>query len=560
MWVFIPVLLSFVNCAFWMAHATAETGVDGNVCNEGEDSNNVPSCTSPNDQTIDGTSKITDGCTLVMAPSGVPDGGWGIYTLTPRKRGQKVLDHGDIVIHITDPNPHSAHEMMRLIWGYIWDGQETGGHYEGMRVMSAVSGFGALTNGVPRDPSIVHGRPSVDDAGLKRNKFPGAGAISHYHNFTWTMAKDLDAGEELYIEYGPGWFKERGIDGNGSLRKFDVSDLREAGYCLDHIEGGAPSRIEGAGRGAFASRDLQEGSIVAPVPLLALSRASLQSFRERRDGSRFASSQLLQNYCLGHPDSSLLLYPYSHGVNFINHDSNSPNVKLQWWEGSHAFFEKSFIELQQSNTSQLMLELIATRSIRKGEEIVLDYGQEWLRAWTNHVRKWQPREDVSHISAEAMNNDNDFIVLRTREEQLSKPYPADVFTSCYYRYSDFAKANGRPPATGPDPTQTVARWKPGMKESRNLRPCVIIQRDAAMKEQEVNDVGRYFYTVRVMNRPSLRAEERIQKDHVHFATHVPRSAIMFSDKTYTSDQHLEHAFRKEIGMGDLFPDQWKDLV
>lgn len=458
---------------------------------------------------------------------------------------------GDIIIHVPDPNLQHAHKMRSLIWNYMWEGQEAFGHYEGRRVFSISGGMGTLANSVSKDPNLVHGLPSVDNAGLSRG-FAGAGSSTHHHNYTWSLTKDLDAGDELLVEYGAAWFKERGLDGEVSPRKFSQSTLQDIGYCLDNIVPGI-SRIEGAGRGAFSSRYLDEGSVVAPVPLVALSRSSLEMTKEKQDGSIVKTTQLLQNYCFGHSDSSLLLYPYSHGVNYINHGS-SPNVELRWWDGSAANFDKPLLELQQSSNSQLMLELVATRPISKGEEILLDYGAEWEQAWKDHVKAWQSRDiDMKHVSAESMNGSDKYSILRTQQEQQTNPYPIDVFTSCYYRYADHAKADQSSAPTNAAPARSVSTWDETMIASHNLRPCVVVRRD----QSEARD---FQYTVHIMNRPMLDEVERIPKGHMHFVTHVPRHAILFSDKTYSSDQHLEYAFRKEFGLGDLFPSQWKDLL
>ena len=451
--------------------------------------------------------------------------------------------------------------MRRLIWDYIWDGQETGGHYEGMRAMSVVPGMGMLVNGEAKRHNIIPHFPSVDDGGLKRGISPGAGAVTHHHNFTWLVGHDLVAGDELFLDYGPGWFRERGFVDTAPPKKWEVSHLRQTGYCLDNIAPG-PSLVKGAARGGFATRDLEKGSIIAPVPVIALSSASLEMIKERTDGSTVTSTQLLKNYCFGHPDSKLLLYPYSHGINLVNHHSSIPNAKLQWWAGSILYFNKTLLELQQS--SQLMLELVATRPIKNGEEIYLDYGNEWAKAWKDHVDSWQAEPDNRHISAESMNNrKEEYFILRTEKEQQSHPYPADVFTSCYYSYSDYSSKNHHPlSTTNSAPTRSITEWKPTSRviSLRNLRPCLVIRRDIARTNVNNNgDSSSQIYTVRVMNRVGLAESERIPKGHAHLVTHVPRHAIVFSDKIYTSDQHLLNSFRKEIGLGDLFPSQWKDF-
>jgi len=70
-----------------------------------------------------------------------------------------------------------------------------------------------------------------------------------------------------------------------------------------------PTSQSVAGRGAVATRDLAAGRVVAPVPVLPLQRASLV-VSTNSTTTTTPQHQLLLNYCLGHRDSSLLLYPY----------------------------------------------------------------------------------------------------------------------------------------------------------------------------------------------------------------------------------------------------------
>ncbi|KAL7481472.1 hypothetical protein ACHAW6_007166 [Cyclotella cf. meneghiniana] len=569
-------------------------------------------------------SAVPDECRLVMAPSALHHGGWGVFSMVPRKKGALafervlalssssscslsscshsnnrpndrptdrpiILHPGDILIHITDPNPHQAHTMRRFVWDYLWDGTQTYGHYEGRYVLSAMPGLGMAANGMlfrganlrlggtdgrdddddddeTGDDFVVRGM-KADDAGLKRGEEPGAGAVSHYHDVSWRFRRDVDTGEELFVEYGKGWFRERGFDVTEDERPAEaprtrktVRELKNEGYCLDNLVPG-PSVLRGAGRGAFASRDIPQGQIIAPVPVIPLSSLGLDMMRIREDGSVVASSQLLKNYCFGHPDSSLLFFPYSHAVHFINHHSTAANAELRWWNGSVAYFNRTFSELQQSPSVQLMLELVATRPIEEGEEVYLDYGPDWAEAWKNHVRDWHRRKEQGSIeqhslTSEEMNNDDAFHVIRTLEEQQIQPYPKDVFTSCYYRHSEqMLLPNERKHPNA----KAVTAWKntPGLKSSQNLRPCLVVGREPSSGHDAQS---AYFYTVRIMNRPGLKDTERIPQGYEFIVTNVPRHALLYSDKTYSSDQHLESAFRKEMSLGDLFPAQWKDRL
>ena len=72
---------------------------------------------------------------------------------------------------------------------------------------------------------------------------------------------------------------------------------------------------------------------------------------------------------------------------------------------------------------------------------------------------------------------NDVVrALRTEKELKAHPYPTNVFTSCYYRYTDNKKEADK--QIGQEGV-TAFQWKAtrNLFELRNLRPCTILQRD-----------------------------------------------------------------------------------
>ena len=498
-------------------------------------------------------SAVPPECTIVMAESSIPNAGWGVFSLETLKAGETLpmSSTADIVVHITDPNPLTAHGMKKVIWEYLWDGQEVGGQYEGQKVMSFAPGIGTLANGEATKFNVIPTKPVKDGAGLDRKTSPGAGAISHYHNLTWKVVKDITPGSEIFVNYGEGWFKERGYTEQPSaVGQRSTEWLRQNGYCLDNLVPGKSS-LPHAGRGAFAKRDIEVGSVLAPVPVLPILSESLSMAKEHESTGRVVfSEQLLRNYCFGHRNSSLLLYPYSSMVNYINHASNgSPNVKLRWSEGSEILFSDPLSNLQLPH-SRLLLELVATRSIKAGDELLLDYGKDWEDAWNQHVATWKPHLNEQFFMSSQDANDNEKMngILQTALELQSSPYPDNLFTSCYYRVnleSNFAE---------PINERQVFEWvetRSLTQESRNLRPCLVVDRQTSLS-------GVTFYTVRIFNRPGLAPSERIPPGRPYIVTGVPGYAIEFSEKLYTSDQHLERAFRKEIGL-DVFPLQWMDL-
>ena len=532
-------------------------------------------------------------CQTVMATSSFPHAGWGIFTLVPRSKHQPIFPQGgDLVLQLVDvphnyyyyyprgytPSHKNAQQqhtentnssssstnssMRRWIHEYVWNAEETGGQYEGMHVWSCVPGVGSLANGLP-SPYYYNALPfvpTVSDGGVgTRAQSPGAGAVTHYHNFSFYLQKDLQAGTEVILNYGQEWFQERSSTrpfrsmSETSLQQYsrhppshDLEFLYETGFCLDNLRPGT-SKIQHAGRGAFADRELPRGSIVLPVPVMPISHKDVMNIvRKKKDGSTVHQKQLMLNYCLGHSNSSLLLYPYGPFFGLVNHHTQKANVKLQW-SAIDRLHQLSLKEAQTENTTGLM-ELVAIRDIAKGEEILLDYGKDFAKAWQEHAQNWKPVSGAhlyipSYVQEDVTKN------LRTEAELKSHPYPENLFTSCFYRYSDNSNVQ----------TETASgvlkiKWKlsRGLFELQNLRPCSILSR-----EQDAN--GRTTYTVQIRNRPGLSKNERLPRGSIHIVSNVPRSAIRFSDLIYTTDQHLENAFRYSLTVEGLYPESWMDL-
>jgi hypothetical protein len=268
---------------------------------------------------------------------------------------------------------------------------------------------------------------------------------------------------------------------------------------------------------------------------------------------------------------SLVLYR-TRFRSLINHGGGKhANARLQWSTSKELYGSKVLddptwfhqLTVEQILSGQLLLnrtafllELVATRPIRKGEEVLLDYGRDWVEAWVNHSQHWQPDPGANSYAPSYVHNDV-IQILRTEKELKYQPYPDNVFTSCFYRYTDNKEKAAKLPKNGDG--VTAFRWQltKGLFDPRNLRPCSVLQRH----EETMDGGSRTTFTVQIRNRYGLSPEQRIPKGELHIVTHVPRQAIRFSDKIYTTDQHLENAFRHEIGLPDgIFPELWKDLA
>ncbi len=325
--------------------------------------------------------------------------------------------------------------------------------------------------------------------------------------------------------------------------------LYENGRCLDEIALGN-STIPGAGRGAIARRAIKKGEFVSASPMLQLDRKSMDLFEEyEEDGSIYhEGQQLLLNYCYGHKNSSLLLYPVAPVVSAINHNSvENANTKIQWSTLSNhqmAWMQKSPKDILTIQKSGLFVDFIATRDIQEGEEIFINYGAEWEDAWTNHVENWQPIEDATNYKASwHFNTVKD--VIKTHQEE---PYPENILILCTIPqdgWIDYAEVVNSP--FGKAMIWSYEDDNIFFDAFENASPCTILDRETSPGDSGVED----YYTARIESHDDV---------HGQVVTRIPRQFIFFADKPYTVDEFLPNAFRHEIMVpDDFYPHLWMDL-
>jgi hypothetical protein len=560
------------------------------------------------------------GCRLYLAPttssSPTTPSGLGLFTTRSIKRGQPIT-FPDIIIQIND---YLNANIGQLITEYSWDAAKFGGNLEGKSVASVLPGIGSLANGntnFKKSNVIPYNQCDVDEANVPRTTSAGAGSFTHYHNLTFFASNDIYAGEELFIYHDK---KDSFFDAriqrsendssndihndfnNGSNEKKNqpqrsVEWITQNGICLDNIKAGK-SKIKGAGRGAIATRFIPKGSIIAPIPLVVIpDRDSLLvKYPKKKNKKQQIKMQLLLNYCFGHTNSSVLFFPTSPIVNLINHapttimsttddaedvvgtvstkQSKTANAKIQWstsqfhkgkeWPQTLSIEDLKNQELHSSSySSGLMMEYIAIRDIQPKEEILFDYGKAWTNAWSNHESTWQPPNNAKSYSPAYVMEDVAGL-LRIEKEQVDNPYSSNIEISCFYQYSIFKEnrndgivsSSSASKNTKSSGQVTTVKWQMDRKtfEFKNLRPFNVMSREKLQN-------GHWIYTVMMKNRPGLAKEEMIPKGEMHVVNVVPRGAIRFTDKMYSTDQHLPNAFRHEIGIpDDMFPEAWMDSI
>ena len=356
----------------------------------------------------------------------------------------------------------------------------------------------------------------------------------------------------------------------GTLVDRSIEWIKDNGICLDLIRPGK-STIPGAGKGGFAQGFMKKGTIVSPGPLLNVKDKKFMKLHdlydedtnelEELDGQEVIGEQLLVNYCYGHVESPLLFCPQTNMI-LLNHCSprkpggeghcgkKGPNAKVKWgtlWDpDTPKWLDMSLEEVQNMTNIQrrgLSLEVVATRDIYPGEEVLIDYGENWEAAYEHHVANWKPPvDDGSYVPVRTMIDTKDF---RTVADQELNPYPQNVINVCFF--DDGKHAEGEEEVDGDY-----------IYESRMDGSTYIPKKDVdhedyvyecKLEEKETRQSGTVtVFTARVFF-----------SDTKHYIlTDFPEEAISFRMKMYSTDQFLPGAFRHFIEIeDDIFPEKWK---
>lgn len=358
-----------------------------------------------------------------------------------------------------------------------------------------------------------------------------------------------------------------------ALNERSIDWIKETGMCIENLVP-LPSIIPQAGTGGVAQFALQRGEIIVPAPLLHLDRQAVKihNYKGVQTGT-----QLLMNYCLGHPESDILLYPNTNAI-MVNHCSNrgsfaqycpdGPNAVFTWSSGWDASSEEwkhlSVEEIGRQTMRGLSMEVVALRDIQPGEEVFVDYGVEWEQAWEAHVANWSPPDKVDSWLTAREANDHAKVVpeLMSGDIRELTEHP-HLFTGCQYQasYQDDHDVYESPLDWKglsdneifdlyADDGQDYAESDYRFHEDRSHWPCTVL------REDDQDDT----YVVRI-HQPWWIREGALpweENDVPRLLRHYPRQAIHFFVLPYETDQQMATAFRHPIGIPDeIFPEHWK---
>lgn len=250
----------------------------------------------------------------------------------------------------------------------------------------------------------------------------------------------------------------------------------------------------------------------------------------------------------------MMFFPAGSVTSLINH-SRKPNAKMMW--SNHPAHQRHWFNLppeqllsQETLYLGLMMEIVALRDIKEGEEITIDYGEEWQAAWDEYVEEWNDLVAKGEISKQwplmaiDLNEQFKSKVFKTPEELSKDPYPSNIMLKCFLQVQKGASTEKIDGAI-------VREWaKPanGYFDSDMLEDCVVKSR------VQVEDDGSagfmpYNYTISLPRDPAGG-----------LIKNVPHRAFVFLDKPGTGDQFVQFPFRHYIAIpDDVFPEgPWRD--
>jgi hypothetical protein len=172
----------------------------------------------------------------------------------------------------------------------------------------------------------------------------------------------------------------------------------------------------------------------------------------------------------------------------------------------------------------LSFEYVALRDIDEGEEIFMDYGDEWQAAWDEHVKQWEPPEEAINYVHSTEWPENYF---RTTRELDANPYPPNLHTMCQESYRMVGEG--------------TYEWIPVLRPDSSIRVyCNVLERHR-------NEDGTNVYTVAM----------DVGDDEWIIVHKVTEKNIFLYDKAFSADWHLPSVFRHEIMIpDDVMPPSW----
>ena len=528
-------------------------------------------------------------CEMYLAPSHLKNAashgfGLGIFTGKQIHKGEVLTDLREILIPLYDSATLDANHppLREYLWPAVGCVPELAVHSKdrtkafwfggGISSMAPCTSLnfnveisaGGNFAGAPRWSA------AEDSDGVPSRENPHAGSYSYRHGMTYIAARDILPGEELVVDCSDDNFDNLSLQNYKRINSYKPND--DSYMCLDNVNIGE-TQVQNAGKGLVAAKSIAKDDIVLSSPVVPIHRRDLTGDGTGKTApSGINNYQLMLNYAFGDDDSDLLLLPYGPYVNYINSSGGAAkqkaNAVLRWHKTGekemeaprrlqfhhHELFSEYAKAVTETHGKGLVIDIVALENIGKGEEIFLDYGEAWTKAYEDHVRRYQPPSDAStYLTADQwfhskLNPHPEY--LKTVEELKSDPYPDNLQTVCYF------DSDANVERVDKETNTIYAVWEDESLPHECIRPCTILER---YPDPDPEYAGQMLYTTEMMH---FEGEEHywfcnLKFPGRHIARDVNYDGILILDKPYTHDMFLDQAFRHEIGVPDgFYPKEW----
>ena len=153
--------------------------------------------------------QIDQECSIYLAESSIPNAGFGIYTTKFIPKGSYTgapalsIVTTDMYYHYGESDPNWAQT------NYNWEGNGYS-TFEGIETAETVMNFGTSSNYHTYLTNLDHFYLKYDDSMVDRYNDHTSGSFTYYNGHQFYASTNIEAGEELFVDYGEEWLEERG--------------------------------------------------------------------------------------------------------------------------------------------------------------------------------------------------------------------------------------------------------------------------------------------------------------------------------------------------------------
>jgi hypothetical protein len=347
---------------------------------------------------IDLSSSIDDTCSLRLGWASYENGGRTVFTGKSFVASEFINFCPALLLRNDSPTVVSR---VTTVQNYLFASGDSNYSF-------LVFGFAALTN-YGREPSKSH-IDHVWNSSYLPTATPPDFSNSVYFFDGFRASQFIEPGEELQFGWGA-------VTHPSPSPHFSSDD--SPSVCLSSVEV-RPSSLPDAGYGVFSHAAFKKEELVVISPVVFL------PFEDEETRQELLTEMLL-NYCYYEKGSSLLVLPLNTPA-IMNHyrvmsninetdlsvfAKREPNVKIQWFDWYSHFncsdsnrcsfppvnpprrvsdildlsFEDLLYEQRQYKQALIDIGYYALRDIAEGEELVIDYGNDWEEYYRRHDAK-----------------------------------------------------------------------------------------------------------------------------------------------------------------------------